>query len=55
MLFLVQIRLNGEYKMQEGGLPGQYKAMQMDFHWGPDEKNGSEHIINGTRFPMEVT
>ena len=40
--------------MREGGLPDEYKAMQLDFHWGSADHNGSEHLINGTQFPMEV-
>src|SRR6218665_3908824 len=58
LLFLlidsVQILLNGDYKVKDGGLTGEYKAVRMDFHWGRDDQNGSEHLINGTRFPMEV-
>lgn len=50
----VQILLNGDYKVKDGGLTGEYKAVRMDFHWGRDDQNGSEHLINGTRFPMEV-
>lgn len=51
---LVQILLNGDYKVKDGGLVGEYKAIRMDFHWGKDEQNGSEHLINDTRYPMEV-
>ncbi|ESN97276.1 hypothetical protein HELRODRAFT_85727, partial [Helobdella robusta] len=51
---LLQIRMNGEYLVSEGGLSGQYKAMQMDFRWGRNEKKGSEHALNGTKYPMEV-
>lgn len=50
----VQILLNGDYKVKDGGLIGEYKAVRVDFHWGRDDQNGSEHLINGTRFPMEV-
>lgn len=51
---MVQILLNGDYKVKDGGLIGEYKAVRMDFHWGRDDQNGSEHLINGTRFPMEL-
>lgn len=52
--FTVQILLNGDYKLKEGGLVDEYKATRMDFHWGLGDRNGSEHRINGTQFPMEV-
>lgn len=42
------VRLTG------GGLPGQYRAAQFHFHWGGLGRPGSEHTINGERFPMEV-
>jgi len=41
--------------MREGGLTDNYKAVQMDFHWGHDERAGSEHAINDTYYPMEVS
>lgn len=42
------VRLTG------GGLPGQYRAAQFHFHWGGMGRPGSEHTIDGERFPMEV-
>lgn len=51
---MVQILLNGDYKVKEGGLPGKYKAIRMDFHFGKHDEDGSEHLINGTQLPMEL-
>lgn len=42
------VRLTG------GSLPGHYRAAQFHFHWGGDGRPGSEHTIDGERFPMEV-
>ncbi|XP_034034032.1 carbonic anhydrase 4 [Thalassophryne amazonica] len=37
-----------------GALAGRYRAAQFHFHWGGDGKPGSEHTIDGERFPMEM-
>ncbi|XP_055370589.1 carbonic anhydrase IV c isoform X3 [Betta splendens] len=37
-----------------GGLTGHYRAAQFHFHWGGDRRPGSEHTIDGERFPMEL-
>uniref|UniRef100_H3DFD2 Carbonic anhydrase n=1 Tax=Tetraodon nigroviridis TaxID=99883 RepID=H3DFD2_TETNG len=42
------VRLTG------GGLSGQYRAAQFHFHWGGRGRPGSEHTIDGERFPMEM-
>ncbi|KAK6174151.1 hypothetical protein SNE40_017480 [Patella caerulea] len=44
----------GDVFITNGGLPGKYKLLQLHFHWGSDNGKGSEHTINGERFPMEV-
>lgn len=31
-----------------------YKLVEMRFHWGSNNTNGSEHTLNKRRFPMEV-
>lgn len=43
------VRLTG------GALPGHYRAAQFHFHWGDSGRPGSEHTIDGERFPMEVS
>uniref|UniRef100_A0A3P9NSY4 Carbonic anhydrase n=1 Tax=Poecilia reticulata TaxID=8081 RepID=A0A3P9NSY4_POERE len=42
------VRLTG------GALPGHYRAAQFHFHWGERGTPGSEHTIDGERFPMEL-
>ena len=31
-----------------------YKVVQLHLHWGDDGGPGSEHTIDGERYPMEV-
>ncbi|KAK6967451.1 carbonic anhydrase 2, partial [Biomphalaria glabrata] len=38
-----------------GNLPDTYKLVQFHFHWGGKDSNGSEHLIDGKYFPMEVS
>ncbi|XP_008312905.1 carbonic anhydrase 4-like [Cynoglossus semilaevis] len=38
-----------------GGLNGTYSTIQLHFHWGDtDHHPGSEHMIDGHRYPMEM-
>uniref|UniRef100_A0A7N6APR7 Carbonic anhydrase n=1 Tax=Anabas testudineus TaxID=64144 RepID=A0A7N6APR7_ANATE len=37
-----------------GGLPSTYKAVQFHLHWGSKGGPGSEHTIDGERYPMEL-
>lgn len=54
--YSVQIDLKGNnLQLTGGGLPGTYNAEQFHFHWGSEDKRGSEHNINGKQYPMEVT
>ncbi|XP_041349284.1 putative carbonic anhydrase 3 [Gigantopelta aegis] len=45
---------NGNMWVLGGGLPEMYKALQCHFRWGSDDSRGSEHTLNGQRFPMEM-
>uniref|UniRef100_A0A8C5HN31 Carbonic anhydrase n=1 Tax=Gouania willdenowi TaxID=441366 RepID=A0A8C5HN31_GOUWI len=47
-LNITSVRLTG------GALPGHYRASQFHFHWGGNGNPGSEHTIDGERFPMEL-
>lgn len=48
--------LKDDYFIRGAGLPGRFKAEKVEFHWGPSNgSDGSEHSINGRRFPVEVT
>ncbi|XP_051902373.1 carbonic anhydrase IV c isoform X2 [Hippocampus zosterae] len=42
------VRLSG------GALQGHYRAAQFHFHWGAGGRPGSEHTVDGERFPMEL-
>lgn len=49
----VQLTLPPGLKMALG--PGQeYRALQLHLHWGTSDRPGSEHTVNGHRFPAEV-
>ncbi|KAL4223520.1 Carbonic anhydrase [Mactra antiquata] len=37
-----------------GGLDGQYNAIQLHFHWGRDDTEGSEHTFRGHQYPLEM-
>lgn len=51
----VQIDLTGkELHVFGGRLPGPYTIEQFHFHWGSEDKFGSEHMINGKHYPMEM-
>ena len=47
---------DGEIKTITGGSLGNnvYNLLQFHFHWGGDDKVGSEHTVDGERFPLEV-
>ncbi|XP_069768287.1 carbonic anhydrase 4a [Narcine bancroftii] len=50
----VQVDLKGDLTIREGKLPGTYKALQFHYHWGTGTELGSEHTIDGKRYPMEL-
>ncbi|XP_017276774.1 carbonic anhydrase IV c [Kryptolebias marmoratus] len=59
----ITVKNNGHYahfglppsvRLTGGGLPGHYRASQFHFHWGGSGRPGSEHTIDGERFPMEL-
>ncbi|XP_073468269.1 carbonic anhydrase 9 isoform X1 [Aquarana catesbeiana] len=37
-----------------GGLTNTYRAAQLHFHWGSQSSPGSEHTVNGQKFPGEI-
>lgn len=44
-----------EVEVSGGGLNGTYSTIQFHFHWGNAEHlEGSEHEVDGKRYPMEV-
>jgi len=40
--------------MSGGGLPDVFYLVQFHFHWGYNAFQGSEHTINGRKYPLEV-
>nr|XP_033781665.1 receptor-type tyrosine-protein phosphatase gamma isoform X3 [Geotrypetes seraphini] len=51
----VAILLKDDYFISGAGLPGRFKAEKVEFHWGQSNASaGSEHSINGKRFPVEM-
>ncbi|NXQ46355.1 CAH4 anhydrase, partial [Catharus fuscescens] len=54
----VKVTLNTSPKIGGGGLPRKFKAVEFHLHWGVPEKPqnipGSEHSIDGEKYPMEL-
>uniref|UniRef100_A0A3P9BNK1 Carbonic anhydrase 4 n=1 Tax=Maylandia zebra TaxID=106582 RepID=A0A3P9BNK1_9CICH len=50
----VQLNLPSSIQIKGGNLVDEYKAIQFHLHWGKDGGLGSEHTIDGEKFPMEV-
>ncbi|XP_041349555.1 carbonic anhydrase 7-like [Gigantopelta aegis] len=51
----VEIRVTGSpIYITGGGMEGRYRLEQFHFHWGLKAERGSEHIIDGRNFPMEM-
>lgn len=51
---LAVIALPPSLRIQGGGLPATYKAIQLHLHWGMNDSPGSEHTVDGEQYPMEV-
>ncbi|XP_077338268.1 carbonic anhydrase 4 [Lithobates pipiens] len=50
-----QLSLEGKgITISGGGLDGTYSALQFHFHWGSSDMLGSEHSIDGERYPAEL-
>ncbi|NXP31652.1 CAH4 anhydrase, partial [Leiothrix lutea] len=54
----VKVALSASPKIGGAGLEGKYKAVEFHFHWGvpgePQKIPGSEHSIDGEKYPMEL-
>ncbi|XP_050740226.1 uncharacterized protein LOC127010338 [Eriocheir sinensis] len=51
---MVMVEQHAEPAVVGGDLEGKYKFLQLHFHWGKVTTEGSEHTIDGKRFPGEV-
>lgn len=53
---LVEINLTNEYYVIGAGLEGIFRASKITFHWGKcnASHDGSEHSIDGRKYPLEV-
>ncbi|CAL8365379.1 unnamed protein product [Lota lota] len=52
--YSIQFVLPQSVRLTGGALPGNYRALHFHLHWGADGGPGSEHTIDGERFPMEL-
>lgn len=51
----VKVTLNSGISISGGGLSGAYDSLQFHLHWGNGSSvPGSEHTVNGKRYPMEL-
>lgn len=50
----VEPKIGDEAVISNGGLPHRYQCAQLHFHWGSEDTKGSEHLVDGTGFPMEM-
>lgn len=44
----------GAAMMSGGPLTNTYELLQLHFHWGSDDTQGSEHTVDGKQFRMEM-
>ncbi|XP_071522340.1 uncharacterized protein [Panulirus ornatus] len=50
----VEAELSERATVQGGELGGHFAFLQFHFHWGATNRRGSEHTIDGKRFPAEL-
>ncbi|GFN83424.1 LOW QUALITY PROTEIN: carbonic anhydrase [Plakobranchus ocellatus] len=50
----LQVDLEGDFFVSNGGLEHVYKAAQFHFHWGHKGHHGSEHLMDGKPSPIEM-
>ncbi|KAM9841676.1 carbonic anhydrase 15 [Aulostomus maculatus] len=50
----VLLQVGSGMSVSGGGLPDVYHTIQLHFHWGGPTSNGSEHTVEGRRYPMEM-
>jgi len=40
--------------LRGGQLMGDYQILQLHFHWGANDNQGSEHTVDGKKYPLEL-
>ncbi|KAK7499074.1 hypothetical protein BaRGS_00009621, partial [Batillaria attramentaria] len=48
------VRVTGDMSVEGGGLPGRYLTAEFHFHWGSRDDVGSEHAVDGVKYPLEM-
>ncbi|ESO91598.1 hypothetical protein LOTGIDRAFT_84742, partial [Lottia gigantea] len=48
------IRVSGNMSVSGGGFGDVYNTAEIHFHWGSNDRDGSEHAINGRKYPLEM-
>jgi len=51
---MLSLTTSQETTVSGGPLRGDYVFAQLHFHWGANDSMGSEDMINGQSFPMEL-
>ncbi|GAA6087869.1 carbonic anhydrase 2-like isoform X1 [Tachysurus ichikawai] len=50
----VVVEFQANMNVKGGSIKHNYRIVEMRFHWGTNITNGSEHKLDGRRFPMEM-
>ncbi|XP_068234635.1 uncharacterized protein [Palaemon carinicauda] len=48
------VEMTSSATINGGNLTGEYTFAQFHFHWGKDDTNGSEHLVDGKSYPLEL-
>ncbi|XP_076435005.1 uncharacterized protein LOC143274907 [Babylonia areolata] len=48
------VRVTGDMSVEGGGLAGRYRTAEFHFHWGSRSDIGSEHAVEGQKYPLEM-
>ncbi|XP_044150793.1 carbonic anhydrase 3-like [Bufo gargarizans] len=50
----IRVMFDGSSVLKDGPLNGTYRLLQLQFHWGSSDDQGSEHVIDGLRYAGEI-
>ncbi|PVD31273.1 hypothetical protein C0Q70_06685 [Pomacea canaliculata] len=48
------VRVMSDMAVEGGGLDGRYRTAEFHFHWGDMDDVGSEHAVDGAKYPLEM-